>query len=186
MKRWPTWFVVSLSGVGIWFAGCCVAGVVGYRLNATTSLPPGLWRIDALPGALVRSQIVSVCPSSASAYLIGMKRGYLRAGTCPSGLEPLFKPVAAVGGDIVDFSAEGMRVNGSLLPKTAPIVADGEGRPMPLMPFGRYAVGADEVWLVSTYNRWSFDSRYFGPVALSAVQGTATPVLVEDVPEAWR
>src|ERR1039458_9228634 len=44
--------------------------------------------------------------------------------------------------------------------------SDGIGRPMPLIPLGTYAVLPGTVWVISSYNRFSFDSRYFGAIHL--------------------
>ncbi len=53
---------------------------------------------------------------------------------------PLLKPIVAVAGDRVVLSAEGMRVNGRLLPKTAPLFRDAAGRSLHPWPFGAYVV----------------------------------------------
>jgi type IV secretory pathway protease TraF len=37
---------------------------------------------------------------------------------------------------------------------------------MPLVTFKTYSVLPGTVWVISSYNRFSFDSRYFGPVRL--------------------
>jgi type IV secretory pathway protease TraF len=41
-------------------------------------------------------------------------------------------------------------------------------------------VAKGEVWVISSYNRLSFDGRYFGPVAISRVEGLAQPLIVFD------
>ena len=63
-------------------------------------------------------------------------------------------------------SEAGVAVNGKLLPNSKQYLKDGIGRPMPLVPSGTYAVSPGTVWVISSYNRFSFDSRYFGPVRL--------------------
>ena len=63
------------------------------------------------------------------------------------------------------------------------IERDGEGRALPHGPLGTFTVPAGRVWLVSSYNPYSFDSRYFGPVALSAVRGVARPLWLLDAAE---
>ena len=74
------------------------------------------------------------------------------------------KPVVASAGDIVEVSSRGITVNGVLLPNTAPKTKDSKGRPMQPWPSGQYRVSAGFVWVASSYNPWSFDSRYFGPI----------------------
>lgn len=81
---------------------------------------------------------------------------------CPNGLTPLVKLRMAGPGDKVAFSAEGLRVNGVLLPQS---------KRQPDIPHwvqdGERVLGPDEVLVMGTVPR-SFDSRYFGPVSLSA------------------
>jgi type IV secretory pathway protease TraF len=80
-------------------------------------------------------------------------------------------------GDTVELSAAGMAVNGRLLPNNAPLVSDTAGRPLSHWPFGRYVVAPSTVWVASSYNRRSFDSRYFGPVEASQVREHVRPLL---------
>ena len=77
------------------------------------------------------------------------------------------------------MTAEGVRVNGVLLANSRPLAADGAGRPMPVLPLGRYRVEAGTVWVVSCHHPASFDSRYFGALLLESIQGTARPILVQ-------
>jgi type IV secretory pathway protease TraF len=63
-------------------------------------------------------------------------------------------------------------VNGVPIPNT---VASGL---LPAWPDGEYKVKPGEVWIFSSYNRKSFDSRYFGPVDITLVHGEAFPLLV--------
>ena len=89
---------------------------------------------------------------------------------------PLLKPIVAVAGDRVVLSSEGMRVNGRLLPKTAPLFHDVAGRSLHPWPFGTYVVEEGVVWVASTYNRGSYDSRYMGPISISQIRARLRPV----------
>jgi type IV secretory pathway protease TraF len=44
---------------------------------------------------------------------------------------------------------------------------------MPQFPYGKFTAGPEEVWLIATRNPRSFDSRYFGPVPVTALEGAA-------------
>ena len=55
-------------------------------------------------------------------------------------------------------------VNGILLPRTQPLPQDHAGRPLQAWPPGDYSVDAGHLWVASTYNRYSYDSRYFVPI----------------------
>lgn len=90
---------------------------------------------------------------------------------------PLMKPIVARAGDIVTVSDEGIAVNGRLIENTAPLKTDTHGRPLRPWPSGRYEVPPDTVWVASPHNPRSFDSRYFGPVATSAIRNHARPLM---------
>lgn len=164
--------------------GTATALVGGYRLNLTDSLPPGVWRVTARPAQ--RGDVVAVCPPNTRAIAGAVAAGYLRRGVCPGLVAPLLKPIAAVAGDVVELSSRGVAVNGALLPQSAPLTQDRAGRLLPRGPFGRHVLGPGEVWLVSTYNPGSFDSRYLGAFSARAISGAATPVFVDEGPHARR
>jgi conjugative transfer signal peptidase TraF len=138
-------------------------GFAGVRLNiASNSLPSGLYRI--VPAASGNDLLI--CPTGI-AEKVSIEREYrVESLGCGDGYAPLLKPIAARAGDTVTVSEAGVAVNGKLLPNSKQYPKDGIGRPMPLVPFGTYAVLPGTVWVISSYNRFSFDSRYFGPVNL--------------------
>ena len=80
-------------------------------------------------------------------------------------------------GDLVELSGQGMAVNGVLLPNTAPRSMDSKGRPMQSWSQGQYRVPAGFVWVASSYNPWSFDSRYFGPIPITLIRSRLKPFL---------
>ena len=143
----------------------------GLRWNSTPSLPIGFYRVSAVPTA-----IVAFCPREPWASL-GSARGYRSFSlTCADHRAALLKPVAAVAGDIVEVREQGIAVNGRLLPNTAQFRKDNHGRPLTPWPAGRYKVAPNTFWALSTYNKYSFDSRYFGPVDTSDIIDYVTPV----------
>lgn len=154
--------LISL-GVGISvFVGC---GLIGLRINSSPSLPIGLY----LTTRGDRANLVEFCPAEPFAGL-AIERGYRDPGACRDGAAPLLKPVVARVGDVVESSARGIRVNGRLLPNTAPIPMDTKGRALTPWPFGRYVVQPGTVWVASSFHPRSFDSRYFGPVQVSTIR----------------
>jgi conjugative transfer signal peptidase TraF len=138
-------------------------GVFGIRLNiASNSLPPGLYLI--VPAG--KGSDLLICPTGV-AEKVSIEREYrVKSFGCADGYAPLLKPIAARAGDTVTLSDAGVAVNGKLLQNSKQYPKDGIGRPMPLVPLGTYAVLPGTVWVISSYNRFSFDSRYFGPVNL--------------------
>jgi conjugative transfer signal peptidase TraF len=156
-------FVIVAVAPAIACSIVLVLGVFGIRLNlASNSLPPGLYRI--VPAR--NGSDLLICPTGV-AEKVSIEREYrVKSLGCGDGYAPLLKPIAARAGDTVTLSEAGVAVNGKLLQNSKQYSKDGIGRPMPLVPLGTYAVVPGTVWVISSYNRFSFDSRYFGPVNL--------------------
>jgi conjugative transfer signal peptidase TraF len=144
-----------------------VAHQTGVVINTTASLPLGLYR--AIPAPVARGAYVKFCPPPSALFDEAARRGYLHAGFCPGGYGPLLKRVLAVAGDRVQVAGDGVRIDGRLIPLSAPMWADGGGRTLP-----RYAqdriLNASELMLMSDVSLVSFDARYFGPVDRAQVQ----------------
>lgn len=177
-RRFGIVAVVVAAVIAIVITGSYQAGL---RLNFTESAPAGLWFVESVGvDSLKPGDLVEVCPPDLPIVRLMSERGYLEAGNCQgSGVRPLLKPVSAVAGDVIQFeSGKPVIVNGAALPNTAVMSA------VPGWPEGCYMVQPDEVWLFSSYNPGSFDSRYFGPVKLASVRGLARPVVVKGDPAA--
>ena len=153
-----------------------VARVGGLRVNATPSMPVGLWMVRATSLSPGRGEIIAVCLPDSSSAREAFHRGYIGAGSCPGGTEPLVKPIAAIGGDVVAVSAAGIAVNGMPISNTASLSRDEAGRPLQRVPAGLYRVPSRELWLLSGHDPRSFDSRYFGAVPVAGVRGIASPI----------
>jgi conjugative transfer signal peptidase TraF len=158
-------------GSGLLFGFFVSLGLAGIRINTTPSLPVGIY-IETGP----QSPLIEFCPSGEPAALAA-HRGYRTSGYCPDGASALLKPIVAKFGDVVEFTAEGISVNKRLIRNTAPLAVDTDHRPLEHFPFGRYVVGDEEVWVASSYNKRSFDSRYYGPVLKRAIVAHLRPVL---------
>lgn len=166
---------VAISAVTGVLCALSVAVAAGLRTNWTESMPRGLWRSEPFDGTVHRGDTVAVClPHN------DLTRRYIGTGSCSNGLEPVLKTIGAIVGDTIEMTAYGARVNDILLENTAPLVQDSLGKTLTAWPYGLYHVHEDEVWLLSSYNARSFDSRYFGPVLVSRIIARGVPVLV------WR
>jgi conjugative transfer signal peptidase TraF len=108
----------------------------------------------------------------------GRARGYLHRGSCADGTAPVGKPVFAIGGDTITVGPSGLELDGNPVSRTEPLRQDSDGRYLPRVPDGRYVVQPGEVWLVSTYSPRSWDSRYFGPVPVSAIISALSPLWI--------
>src|SRR5712691_8237284 len=157
----------------VWWLGSAVAllgaaWLAGLRVNLTGSLPVGLYlagRASPLRGAIV----LACLPPGVAAF--ARERGYVpRGGGCPSGVLPVGKPVLAVAGDTVTMTSSGLLVNGRPVPNSQPLTTDRKGRPLPRLAVGRYLVGSGQLWVLSSYSRLSFDSRYFGALQVDQVR----------------
>lgn len=149
------------------------AYALGFRLNLSPSIPPGVYRVTKDP--IIRGSLVLVClPRALSAF--ARSRDYLRAGSCKDGNAPIGKIVAAAPGDTVDVTADGLVVNGDHLSNTRPLANDARGRALPRIAGGRYVVRTGQIWLVSSYSTRSFDSRYFGPVPVDRIVSSVRPI----------
>lgn len=144
------------------------------RVNFTGSLPRGLYRTRA--GPLSRGATVIAClPANAGKF--ARERGYIWRGNCPGNAAPVGKVVSAIAGDTVTTSSTGLIVNGRPVQNTGILAHDSKGRQLAHVPYARYVVAPGELWLLSSYNPRSYDSRYFGPVPLAAVLSRVDPVL---------
>lgn len=147
----------------------------GYRLNVTPSLAKGIYRLsDKMPE---RGDIVSFCLSGAGAEL-AKEREYLQSGSCPSGLRPLLKRLAAMPADEVIQLQNGIScVSPDGLGCFWPVLAkkvDSQGRQV--LPAVLSGIVPDGKALVLTLHDGSFDSRYFGYVPLNGMK-KVVPIL---------
>jgi len=181
MVTWKNYSTrAALSSVGLALAistvtlavACASAEWCGLRINTSYSLPMGLYVRTADRSAT----LIEFCPEGRFAEE-SSTRGYRTRGVCPDGAVPLLKPVVAKAGDTVEMSDRGIAVNGRLLPDTAPIPHDRLGRSLQPWPSGQYVVAADMVWVASSYNRGSYDSRYMGPIPVRLLRARLKPLL---------
>jgi conjugative transfer signal peptidase TraF len=158
-------------------AGIVTSIVIGtavayVRINVTASMPVGLWLRQSAPKVVRVGDIVVFClPRTA------LSERYVAGGFCENGLEPLFKPVAGIAGDVVAIADDSsMTVNGTALPNSAPLALDGRGRSLP-HTLGSFVIPPGHI-LVVAGSPVSFDSRYFGTIPASLVRGAVSPLLV--------
>lgn len=170
--------VLALSGGAALILLCLWAWIAGYRCNLTPSLPVGLYRLaDGMPK---HGDPVSFCLAGPFVGLAA-ERGYLKAGSCPSGLRPLLKVVAGLPGDLVRVGPDGIQVTppgapvGCLWPDSRIKIADRYGRPVPSVLLS--GVIPSGFVLALGVHPGSFDSRYFGFVPLDSLRRTL-PVFV--------
>ena len=148
--------------------------LAGVRLNLTGSLPVGLYVIS--PSLPVRGALVLAC-LPAKVAVFAKARGYVPPGVqCPRGVSAVGKPVVAIAGDTVTVTPTGILVNGAAVLNTRALASDRKGRRLPQLANGRYVAEPGTVWIVSSYSRFSFDSRYFGPIEVRQIRAALRPL----------
>lgn len=133
--------------------------------NPSDSVPPGWYRIGPPESLHVGSFVLVRLPADTAA--LAAQRGYL-----PEHI-PLLKRIGAMSPQQVCIEKHIVRIDG--MPVASVHATDGRGRPLSAWQQCR-RLHDGELFLLSATNPASFDSRYFGPVAVSAVIGSAQPL----------
>ena len=144
--------------------------------NRTASLPLGIWHkteaFHLTPSA--RGRYVLFCPPTNTATSAASSLGALSRGSCPGGYLPLIKQIIGLPGDQIDL---GSSVTVNHTPVVNSTIDTAAAALIGLRLPQRLVVKAGSLWLMSTYNPESFDSRYFGEVDAAKVLGFVEPLL---------
>lgn len=141
--------------------------------NPSDSVPRGWYRIGPAESLQVGDVVLTRLPDAAAA--MAAQRGYLPMNV------PLLKRIGAMAPQQVCADGTTVRIDGVTAALTRPV--DGRGCPLSAWTECRRLV-VGELFLLSSTNPASFDSRYFGPVAATAVLGRAQPLWTWDAPGA--
>ncbi len=133
--------------------------------NASDSVPVGWYRIGSTDALHVGGIVLARLPAASAAF--AARRGYL-----PMRI-PLLKRIGAMAPQVVCVRDGIVRIDSIRVAVT--LAVDGSGRRLTAWTHCR-RLRAGELFLLSTTNPASFDSRYFGPVNTSAVIGAARPL----------
>lgn len=164
----------ACMGVGLAALSAPIVMPVGARdrvfvvYNPSDSVPRGWYRIGRMEGAAslhVGSIVLARLPAGVAAF--AAQRGYL-----PSGV-PILKRIGALAPQSVCGREQLVRVDGVVVANTQ--THDGAHRPLQAWSQCR-PLALGELFLLGDTNPVSFDSRYFGPIAASAVLGVAQPL----------
>ena len=166
---------IGLSLLMAVFLLCALVYAAGIRFNTTPSIPVGMYRLTHDP--IKKGAYVLFCPPPSAEFAMAKARGYLRAGFCPGGFGPMMKKILAIQDDKVMIGKEGVQVNGHLVPLSAPIKADADGRPLPVYA-KTWVLGNAEILVMSDSHPESFDGRYFGSIQRSQLKGVIRPILI--------
>lgn len=164
MKRAAVIFCMDL-GLAALLMPLAIPHCVSLVYNPSDSVPRGWYRIGPADSLQAGSIVLARLPAQAAA--LAAQRGYLPAGI------PLLKRVGAVALQRVCVDGASVRIDDVAV--AAVMLADGRGRALSVWSqCRRLALG--ELFLLSSTNLASFDSRYFGPILASNVIGRAQPI----------
>ena len=170
--------IIALAGM-IVLAACWIAYLCGARINRTHSLPKGLyWAVNREPR---RGDLIAFWPADTPELREARRRGYIipgvyNAGTDGQGYGLLLKKLAAVAGDTVSITGDGVIVNGVLMPNTVPLPCDNVGDPLPVLRFENRRLAGGEALFISDHLPRSFDARYFGVQETRQIVEVVEPV----------
>jgi conjugative transfer signal peptidase TraF len=133
--------------------------------NASESVPIGLYSVQPADHLIVTDLVVAFPPEHLATRLA--ENGYLPRGV------PLIKRVLALPGQLVCREDLTITVDG--IEMGAARERDGRGRLLPAWQ-GCHALRQGEVFLMNWDEPASLDSRYFGPLPVTAVVGRAVPL----------
>lgn len=133
--------------------------------NATASAPVGFYRLASTKGLRTGDQVLSRLPPDIAQF--ADYRRYV-----PSGV-PVLKTIAAPPGATVCRRGATIFVNGA--PVAEALKYDRARRPLAVW-HGCRTLQGDQVFLLSTHSRASFDGRYFGPTSANLIVAKAFPL----------
>ncbi len=147
---------------------------MGIMLNVTPSIPIGIYKTHP-PTAMQRGDIVALCLSDPDKEY-GLTRHYIQMGTKCHDSDPLIKKIIAVPGDTVRLQDGFMVVNHQeLLFKT--YYKDNAQRSLKVFPRGLYQQTSG-YWMIGDHSPYSWDSRYWGPIARNQILYKLSPLIV--------
>lgn len=163
------WLLISAAAIAAIACPAFVEFPTTLIWNASPSAPLGLYRVRHVDHFAI-SDVVLVDPPAPLEKLIE-ERGYL-----PPDIQ-LLKRVVGLPGQIVCRLDRTITVDGVQI--GAAMATDRLDRPMPAW-HGCHAIAADEIFLMNRDVEDSLDGRYFGPIPISAIIGSAVPLWTDD------
>ena len=165
MTNRPATMVAMIAAVAVITSTMTSKPAPLFVWNSSESVPIGLYGVQAPDSLIVTSLVVAMPPEPLASFLA--ESGYLPRGV------PLIKRILALPGQSVCRHELRIVVNG--IDMGTARERDRRGRALPVWR-GCRAIAVGEVFLMNWDEPASLDSRYFGPVPLSAILGRAEPL----------
>jgi len=148
-----------------------------FILNTTSSFPLGLYKITHKEH-YQKGDLVSFCATPSPTIEKMIREGYTQPNpNCPNHTPQLLKKIMALEDDNVTIESS-VKINNQPLKNSHIFRKDSRGNLLHIQPSQKIKRGF--FWAMSDYNEKSYDSRYFGQVALKNIIGLATPVITWD------
>jgi conjugative transfer signal peptidase TraF len=158
---WTSGIAVMLLAVAAWMPSVFARLIY----NPTDSAPRGWYWLQPTNVFSVGDEVLVDLPDPAAR--LAAERHYLPMGV------PLLKGIGARVGQRVCIRDRIVYIDAK--PAATALSRDTAGRPLPTFSQCRLLLPS-ELFLLNPAKRTSFDSRYFGPVAVSRVRGRAVPL----------
>jgi conjugative transfer signal peptidase TraF len=158
---WTSGVALLLLAVAAWMP-IALARLI---YNPTDSAPRGWYWLQPTNVFFEGDEVLVDLPDPAAR--LAAERSYLPLGV------PLLKRIGARAGQRVCIRERVVYIDGK--PAATALPCDTAGRPLPTFSQCRLLLPS-ELFLLNPAKRTSFDSRYFGPVAVSRVRGRAVPL----------
>lgn len=169
-----------------WLVFCCIIFLIvslsfafGIVINTTSSVPLGVYIKEKKPiSQLKHDDYILFCPDIVPLFNIAFNRGYFIPGSCPSGVAPLIKKAAALPGDKVKVTDQGVIINGIAWKNSKILHKDLDGKDLYTVLDDDFVVRQGMLLPLSNYNASSFDGRYFGLILKSDVISILKPIFI--------
>jgi len=168
MTRRAAWTIVACAATGSMLLPTVVASPPVLAWNASASVPIGLYAVQPAGVLHVGQLVLAMPPEPLAAFLAA--RDYLPERV------PLLKHVAALPGQQVCRIGTAITIDGIIA--AIALTRDSRNRSLPIWN-GCRTISQDEVFLLNRDVRDSLDGRYFGPLPVSSIIGSAVPIWTE-------
>uniref|UniRef100_E6QBC0 Peptidase S26 domain-containing protein n=1 Tax=mine drainage metagenome TaxID=410659 RepID=E6QBC0_9ZZZZ len=182
------WTVITVGVLTMAVASLCAADRLS--LNTTTCFPVGFYQRGDTPVPLKDGDMVYLCPPIHNASMRQAIRRHWVSRTsggpwsCPGHLTPFLKKIVALPGQTVLVKSDGAWVDGKKLPNSQMMTTSPGGRQVIHMPYGSYYIKPGTFWDYAPGN-YAYDSRYYGPVPIGNIIGSARAFLVIPGSQYW-